>query len=862
MNREDDWTLEAEWLPTDLFDGGERKRRREAYLREKRAAQERAAVAAREPEQAESTAVPMVAPAARAAVMTPPRPAAPEREVPFWEAAADWLEIREPRDVRERRAREDAARLERKAREDEERWAFIRGMGDTEKGRGIVAKEKEQEQQRRLAQAMAEDAAGFARTRPSTWQEEAAELPRSFARGVSNASNQVVSGFAQLNRGANEQRDELDLQQAQAMIASGDPEQVSRGMGLLAEVEERSPYWRERVQGILTFSEDANRGIERALPTAGMVEDSSVPQQVAQALGSTGPYLAAGVAGGAVAGPVGAFGLPAAVGAVSSGGSLAEEARQAGADLQTQQLAGLAGLAIGASEGFGVPGNVGRAVTEPVRRGVAAGVRDVVQDTARGMAVNSLEEGVQEGAAELARNVAAAGLFDPDRNVAEGVVESALLGAAAGGLLGSAQGLGGAAARSRLEDPAELVRRELVAELKPYIAEQGGDPRAAGGLVPRLPMGPDGRLNRVALSGGMPTRQDPTGEVGPGEVGLLVNVSANADERVPILGQLNADAREAEVEAARLAGEGRAEEARVRWNQAQQRWATMDQVLDRHLVVPAQGLGIEAQVQPAVGVYEGTPEGSGRVVFRAREDQVDLVQALAAEFGAGARQDSLIVSNRLAGGQFQIGQPLSEGWVAEPVATLVLDGEPLTSAAMQEVASAAGFAGLTQYRRADGAYALEAINMSVWGGASDTATFRQAGAALGQALRARGHSFRAEPLLFRRVRVGSRGALGSYWGRDRAVTAEQAGSLRQVGEAVRADPLFGGRQSAGEFYRQGVEGGIDDSLTGEAREAALERETTNLIGEFEAIAALVEERGKPEAVLPDDVAEFLGRNCR
>ena len=151
------------------------------------------------------------------------------------------------------------------------------------------------------------------------------------------------------------------------------------------------------------------------------LEDDTLTK-VVEGLGSIGPYLAAGMVGGPVAGFAGAAGLGAAAGT----GDASERARAAGATEEQRNQAAMSGSLIGATQAL--PINRILKLTQALPNGI------------KGKAVKAIRggsyEGAQEAVYEYLQNVTERKIYNPElESLMEGVLESGGIGAAVGAIV-------------------------------------------------------------------------------------------------------------------------------------------------------------------------------------------------------------------------------------------------------------------------------------------------------------------------------------------------------------------------------------------------------------------------------------------
>jgi hypothetical protein len=155
--------------------------------------------------------------------------------------------------------------------------------------------------------------------------------------------------------------------------------------------------------------------------------DVSFWSQVAEGAGNMTGMLAVSALG-APLGPGGQLIAGAASGSAMNAPSLYKEAIEAGADEETARRAARWGAAIGATEI--VPINRALKLLPPRLRGkIGGGVMRRFADIAQGTG----EEAAQEYLAQVANNIVAQQLYDPERGWTEGATEAALVGAVLGG---------------------------------------------------------------------------------------------------------------------------------------------------------------------------------------------------------------------------------------------------------------------------------------------------------------------------------------------------------------------------------------------------------------------------------------------
>jgi hypothetical protein len=254
------------------------------------------------------------------------------------------------------------------------------------------------------------------RTIPTKTPEEAGLAPEpSYGEGVKSRVGRSVSGFSEMTG--------------------------ETALGLAAFSARKAG-----AEKVAQFFERGRKGLSKA--AAGVYEEQRAKVDAFQAESGdslsrlwekTLPEAGGGMLGFALGGEVlgGTKAAIAATGAAQSAVQLYYEAKASGADEATATKAFLLGLPIGASEAFL---GFGRRLGELDQKvGGAIGKRLVR------IALDSGEEGAQEVVQQLAQNLTAQGLYDPERGWSEGVGEAgaaALVLGAIGGAAGvSAQAL-------------------------------------------------------------------------------------------------------------------------------------------------------------------------------------------------------------------------------------------------------------------------------------------------------------------------------------------------------------------------------------------------------------------------------------
>ena len=186
--------------------------------------------------------------------------------------------------------------------------------------------------------------------------------------------------------------------------------------------------------------------------------DESLLAKGAEALGSTVPFAAASTLGAGAGIP--SWITSAVLGAASNAGQTYDEAIAAGQDDENAKRSAIFGALVGLTEGIGV-GRLGGKAPSIAR---SAG-RGALSRIGRSAAKESSEEAFQEAASQILNNVNAKIVsgYDPKRALSEGVVESALLGGATGGIFAGGLGLTG----SGVARPSRGERYRAALDAKP-----------------------------------------------------------------------------------------------------------------------------------------------------------------------------------------------------------------------------------------------------------------------------------------------------------------------------------------------------------------------------------------------------------
>lgn len=153
---------------------------------------------------------------------------------------------------------------------------------------------------------------------------------------------------------------------------------------------------------------------------------------VAQGAGNMTGMAVSSLATTALTGPVGGLAVGGGLGSAMTSAQLYEEAIASGADQETAEHAASWGVLIGATEI--IPINRALRLLPPRMRGeITNGFLRRFTDIAQGAG----EEAAQEYLSQVAQNIVAQQLYDPDRGWTENAAEGALIGAILGGGMGA-----------------------------------------------------------------------------------------------------------------------------------------------------------------------------------------------------------------------------------------------------------------------------------------------------------------------------------------------------------------------------------------------------------------------------------------
>jgi len=213
--------------------------------------------------------------------------------------------------------------------------------------------------------------------------------------------------------------------------------------------------------------------------------------QAAEGSGNMAGMIAASAAGGLVGGPAGSLAVGGMTGATMNQSQVFKEALDAGADQETALQASKWAAVIGAGEI--IPINRALKILPPRLRGeLATGFMRKFVDLAQA----SGEEAAQEYLSQVANNIAAQKLYDPERGWTEGATDAALVGAVLGaGVGGVGLALEGKPAAQdvtappRREEPPAAPLDQIAAAMQPTAPDQA--PKAPAPERPAPQLAPD-----------------------------------------------------------------------------------------------------------------------------------------------------------------------------------------------------------------------------------------------------------------------------------------------------------------------------------------------------------------------------------
>jgi len=198
-------------------------------------------------------------------------------------------------------------------------------------------------------------------------------------------------------------------------------------------------------QGILGLSRNLQTGLQPDIGFEGNRVAETIGA-VSEGLGSTAPFFALAPLG------LGGVAAGAALGGGAGAGEASERARAAGATQEERNLASLGGLGVGLSE-VAVPVALRGLFGSLLRSGVP---ETTIRARLARIGTAATAEGAQEAAAEFLQNAIEQGVYNPEKDLQEGLIPAAGLGGGVGAII---QGLVELGTRGRrpLTDPGRLL---------------------------------------------------------------------------------------------------------------------------------------------------------------------------------------------------------------------------------------------------------------------------------------------------------------------------------------------------------------------------------------------------------------------
>ena len=219
---------------------------------------------------------------------------------------------------------------------------------------------------------------------------------------------------------------------------------------------------------------------------------SKVPQGIGSMLGFIGTTVVSGLA----TGPGGALAATAGLGSAVNADSAYQDAINGGAtEAQALDAAGLGGL-VGTLEAVPILHGIDKIIPGGAGRFV---------DALKKITEGASEEAAQEAFNQVAQNLIAAGIYDPERGIMENVGESALIGAITGTMpaaIGAARGSGpdGGPVGNPAGAPRQQPDEEIPGGPGGPVGEVPGDMRAdspRGGVSPGAALAPEVMIDPV-----------------------------------------------------------------------------------------------------------------------------------------------------------------------------------------------------------------------------------------------------------------------------------------------------------------------------------------------------------------------------
>jgi len=268
----------------------------------------------------------------------------------------------------------------------------------------------------------------------------AIETTKAVPRGVVAGTGMMLEGTGQL-LSAEKGADQSPLAKRIAEARSRSPEEIAQlrkdifqqgvinpsiAQSVLSDVLSGDMRPDEAYSAFEPALEDISRGLQAAGEKTQDYSQSIMPASegwkdgwasaIGEGLGSMVPILIAGL----VSGGTGA----AAVGAVQGAGQGASDARDAGADEDTQTISAFMNLLPGATDAIPIERILSNHV---IKRGLASVLRRI--------GTQAVVEGGQEGVQQVMQNAIAQYLYAPDRKLTEGLGDNAGVGGAIGAIM-------------------------------------------------------------------------------------------------------------------------------------------------------------------------------------------------------------------------------------------------------------------------------------------------------------------------------------------------------------------------------------------------------------------------------------------
>lgn len=275
------------------------------------------------------------------------------------------------------------------------------------------------------------------------------------ASAISRAQNMKPDEIAALRQSLFAQGD-VNPQYAQSVLSdviSGDmtPADAIEALGPMF-----APALKAASDALQSGGEKTQEFGQSILPAAPGMEDS-LGRQVGSGLGSLLTILAVGLASGGTG--------AAAFGGAMGAGEAASNARQAGADEDTQTIAAVYGILPGMTDAIPVE----RLLSSPVKAGIAAFLRSV--------GLQAAIEGGQEAVQQIMQNAISQNLYAPDKSLMDQVADNF----AAGGIVGALVEAGKVALHASLPGRYHKMRRsaEKAPETQQKLAEISAQAQAS-----------------------------------------------------------------------------------------------------------------------------------------------------------------------------------------------------------------------------------------------------------------------------------------------------------------------------------------------------------------------------------------------